>query len=68
VSFILTLGQSEVATLKLVIDLVRNLLQHCYSAEVSFRQSIEQEAAGNSLFAVMFQPQRGVGGKGDKVD
>ncbi len=54
--------------LKLVVDLVRNLLQRCYSAEVSSRQSIEREAAGNSLFAAMFQPQRGVGGNSDEVD
>ncbi|KAH8960164.1 hypothetical protein BDL97_06G117900 [Sphagnum fallax] len=30
--------------------------------------AIEQEAAGNSLFAVMFQPQHGVGGNGNEVD
>jgi hypothetical protein len=35
---------------------------------VSSRQSIEQEAADNSLFATMFQLQRSVGGNGDKVD
>jgi hypothetical protein len=54
--------------LKLIVDLVHNLLQRCYSAEVSARQSIEQEAAGNSLFAAMFQPQHGVGGNGNEVD
>ncbi|CAK9259040.1 unnamed protein product [Sphagnum jensenii] len=54
--------------LKLVVDLVCNLLQRCYSAEVNSRQSIEREAAGNSLFATMFQPQRGVGGNSDEVD
>jgi hypothetical protein len=54
--------------LKLVVDLVRNLLQRRYSAEVSFRQSIEQEAAGKSLFTAMFQPQHDIGGNGDKVD
>jgi len=31
-------------------------------------QSIKQEAAGNSLFAAMFQLQRDVGGNGDEVD
>jgi hypothetical protein len=59
---------TDPAELKLIIDLVRNLLQRRYSAEVSSRQSIEQEAAGNSLFATMFQPQRGVSGNGDEVD
>jgi len=54
--------------LKLVVDLVHNSLQRRYSAEVSSRQSIEQEVAGNSLFVVMFQPQRGVGGNGNEVD
>ncbi len=42
--------------LKLIIDLVRNSLQRHYSAEVSSRQSIKQEAADNSLFAMMFEP------------
>jgi len=54
--------------LKLVVDLVCNLLQHHYSVEVSSPQSIEQEAAGNSLFAAMFQLQRGVSGNNDEVD
>ncbi|CAM6027525.1 unnamed protein product [Sphagnum balticum] len=40
--------------LKLVVNLVRNPLQHRYSAEVSSRQNIEQEAADNSLFVAMF--------------
>jgi hypothetical protein len=35
---------------------------------VSSRQSIEQEAANNSLFVAMFQPQRGVGGNDNEVD
>jgi hypothetical protein len=35
---------------------------------VSSRQSIEQEVAGNSLFVVMFQLQRGVSGNDDEVD
>jgi len=59
---------TDQAELKLIVDLVHNLLQRRYSAEVSARQSIEQEAAGNSLFAVMFQPQHGVGGNGNEVD
>jgi hypothetical protein len=54
--------------LKLVVDLIHNSLQRRYSAEVSSRQSIEQEAVGNSLFAAMFQPQCGVGGNGNEVD
>jgi hypothetical protein len=54
--------------LKLVVDLVHNSLQRCYSAKVSSCQSIEQEAAGNSFFVAMFQLQRGVSGNGDKVD
>ncbi|CAM6016384.1 unnamed protein product [Sphagnum balticum] len=54
--------------LKFVLDFVRNSLQRRYSADVSSRQSIEQEVAGNSLFAVMFQPQRGVSGNGNEVD
>jgi hypothetical protein len=54
--------------LKLVVDLVCNFLQCRYSAKVSSRQSIEQEVAANSLFAVMFQPQRDVNGNGDEVD
>jgi hypothetical protein len=37
-------------------------------ANVSSRQSIKQEATGNSLFVVMFQPQHGVGGNSDEVD
>jgi len=45
---------TDLVKLKLVIDLVRNFLQRRYSVEVSSRQSIEQEAAGNSLFATMF--------------
>jgi hypothetical protein len=36
--------------------------------EVSSRQSIEHEAAGNSLFATMFQPQRSIDGNGDEVN
>jgi hypothetical protein len=59
---------TDPAELKLVIDLVRNLLQRCYSVEVSSCQSIEQEAVDNSLFAAMFQPQHGVGGNDDKVN
>jgi hypothetical protein len=59
---------TDLAKLKLVVDLVRNSLQRRYSAEVSSRQSIKLEAAGNLLFVAMFQPQRGVGGNGDKVD
>ncbi|CAK9255168.1 unnamed protein product [Sphagnum jensenii] len=59
---------TDLAKLKLVVDLVHNSLQCRYSAKVSSRQSIEQEAAGNSLFAAMFQPQRGVGGNGNEVD
>ncbi|CAM6073782.1 unnamed protein product [Sphagnum tenellum] len=54
--------------LKLVVDLVRNSLQRCYLAEVSSRQNIEQEAADNSLFAAMFQPQRDVSGNDNEVD
>ncbi|CAN5966928.1 unnamed protein product [Sphagnum jensenii] len=54
--------------LKLVVDFVRNSLQRRYSAEVSSRHSIEQEATDNLLFVTMFQPQRGVGGNGDKVN
>ncbi len=42
------------AELKFVVDLVCNSLQRRYSAEVSSRQSIEQEAIGNSLFTTMF--------------
>ncbi|CAN5952281.1 unnamed protein product [Sphagnum jensenii] len=57
---------TDLAKLKLVVDLVHNSLQCRYSAKVSSRQSIEQEAAGNSLFAAMFQPQRGVGGNGNE--
>jgi len=59
---------TDPAELKLVVDLVRNLLQRRYSAEMSFHQSIKQEAADNSLFAAMFQLQRDVGGNGDEVD
>jgi len=59
---------TDSAELKLVIDFVRNLLQRCYSVEVSSRQSIEQEAVGNSLFAAMFQPQHGVGGNDNEVN
>ncbi|CAK9876844.1 unnamed protein product [Sphagnum jensenii] len=59
---------TDSAKLKLVVDLVRNSLQRRYSAEVSSRQSIEQETASNSLFVAMFQPQRGIGGNGNKVD
>ncbi len=36
--------------------------------QVSSHQSIEPEAAGNSLFVAMFQSKRGVGGNGDEVD
>ncbi len=43
-------------------------MQCRYSAEVSSRQSIEQEATGNSLFTAMFQPQRSVSGNSDEVD
>jgi hypothetical protein len=43
-------------------------LQRRYSAEVSSRHSIEQEATDNLLFVTMFQPQRGVGGNGDEVN
>jgi len=35
---------------------------------VSSRQSIEQEATGNLLFAAMFQLQRSISGNDDKVD
>ncbi|CAK9203788.1 unnamed protein product [Sphagnum troendelagicum] len=56
------------AELKLIVDLIPNSLQCRYSAKVSSRQSIEQEAASNSLFAVMFQAQRSDGGNGDEVD
>ncbi len=56
------------AKLKLVVDLVRNSLQRRYSAKVSSHQSIEQEVAGNSLFAAMFQLQRDVAGNGNEVD
>jgi len=35
---------------------------------MSSRQGIKQEAASNSLFAMMFQPQRGIGGNGNEVD
>ncbi len=59
---------TDPAELKLVVDLVRNLLQRRYSAEMSSHQSIEQEAVDNSLFAAMFQLQRDVGGNGDEVD
>jgi len=54
--------------LKLVVDLVRNSLQRRYSAKVSSRQSIKQEATDNSLFTVMFKPQHDVGGNDDEVD
>jgi hypothetical protein len=54
--------------LKLVVDLICNSLQRRYLAEVSFRQSIEEEAADNSLFITMFQPQCGIGGNGDEVN
>ncbi len=54
--------------LKLIVNLVRNSLQCCYSAEVSSRQSIEQEVAGNLVFAAMFQSQRNVGGNDNEVD
>jgi hypothetical protein len=54
--------------LKLVVDLVRNSLQRRYSAEVSSRQSIEQEATDNSFFVAMFQLQHDVGGNDDEVD
>ncbi|CAK9220537.1 unnamed protein product [Sphagnum troendelagicum] len=54
--------------LKLIVDLVRNSLQHRYSTEVNSRQNIEQEVAGNLLFTAMFQPQRGIGGNGNEVD
>ncbi len=54
--------------LKLVVDFVRNSLQRHYSAEVSSRQSIEQEATGNLLFAAMFQLQRNITGNDDEVD
>jgi len=54
--------------LKLVVNLVRNLLQRRYSAEVSSRQSIEREATGTSLFTAMFQLQRGVGGNSNEVN
>jgi len=46
---------TDPAELKFVVDLIRNSLQRRYSAEVSSHQSIEQEAADNSLFAAMFQ-------------
>jgi hypothetical protein len=59
---------TDLVELKLVVDLIHNSLQRCYSAEVSSRQSIEQEAAGNSLFAAMFQPQCGVGGNDNQLD
>ncbi|CAK9235621.1 unnamed protein product [Sphagnum troendelagicum] len=59
---------TDPAKLKLIVDLVRNSLQRHCSAEVSSRQSIEQEAAGNSLFIAMFQLQRDVGGNGNEVD
>jgi hypothetical protein len=59
---------TDSAYLKLVVDLVHNSLQRRYSAEVSSRQSIKQEVASNSLFAAMFQPQRGVSGNGNEVD
>jgi len=59
---------TNLTELKFVVDLVRNSLQRRYSAEVSSHQSIEQEAAGNSLFAAMFQLQRNVGGNGNEVD
>ncbi len=59
---------TDSAELKLVVDLVRNLLQRRYSAKVSFHQSIKQDVANNSLFTTMFQPQRNVGGNGDEVD
>ncbi len=59
---------TNLTELKLVVDLVRNSLQRRYSAEVSSHQSIEQEAASNSLFAAMFQLQRNVGGNGNEVD
>jgi hypothetical protein len=54
--------------LKLVVDFVRNSLQRHYSAEVSSRQSIEQDATGNLLFAAMFQLQRNITGNDDEVD
>jgi hypothetical protein len=41
--------------LKLVVNLVRNLLQCCYLAKVNSRQSIKQKTADNSLFIAMFQ-------------
>jgi len=53
---------TDLVELKLIVDLVRN------SAEVRSRQSIEQEAAGNSFFVTMFQLQCDVGGNCDEVD
>jgi len=47
---------TDPAKLKLIVDLVHNSLQRRYSAELSSRQNIEQEAVGNSLFTAMFQP------------
>jgi hypothetical protein len=35
---------------------------------VSSRQSIKQEASGNSLLVAMFQPQRSVSGNGNEVN
>jgi hypothetical protein len=35
---------------------------------VSSRQSIKQEAVGNSLFVAMFQPQCGVDGNNNEVN
>ena len=54
--------------LKRVVDLVRKLPQHRYSAEINSRQSIEPIATINSLFAAMFKPQHNDGRKGDEVD
>ncbi|CAM6017485.1 unnamed protein product [Sphagnum balticum] len=59
---------TDSAELKLVVNFIRNSLQHRYSAEMSSRQSIKQEATGNSLFTAMFQSQRSIGGNGDEVD
>ncbi|CAM6015769.1 unnamed protein product [Sphagnum balticum] len=59
---------TDSAKLKFVVDLVHNSLQRRYSAKVSSRQSIEQEVASNSLFAAMFQPQRGISGNDNEVN
>ena len=59
---------TDTVELKCVVDLVRKSLQRRYSAEINSRKNSEPKTTNTSLFAVMFQPPRGDGGKGDEVD